>query len=644
MKRRSVIAALGLILLCALPSLAQLNEHGSALYGAGGSGGASFPLTSPTANPAQSGQLRLANASDKVCWRNAANSGDLCIYFDGSNIFQIPGTVQATTFSGALSGNASTATNVSFSGLTSGTVPNAVSGIMGTGSSLDIGATGTSAYGINNANGFFQTQLLNDGTTGTTATYTACETSANPAAAIGCVANAKSHLIGVCVSGCGTSGYPKIAIRGNVASVTFDSSHAVVAGDWVVTSSTLGLVADTGSATYPTCGNQVVGVAAASGSASTAQNVLIRPDALPPCGVASQLWATTGTTGAGWTSSPTVSSTMTAAGFATPTTGVAGLLSLGQGTVPPLYASAETFFAPGTVTGFGRQYAAAAPGAASVDTWSAPSNGVLAFNATPTAGGSSYVQGDVGSLLTLSCGATVAITQVNSGAGTGGVTGIATTATTPGAACSTGTGQTTTGGTGTGATVNVTAVAPIITETLLAGAAAGDLAIYNGTSWAKFAGNNSGTKVLQETSAGVPSWVGVAVGTPFTSFTPGGTNSVAAGTPFYMNLGPGQSNSTSNAAYGLVPNTGTVSIPFCEVNTAPGTGHTTTFSIFTGTTIGGSTSASGATCVVSGTATTGTGANSAALTGGTTWVLQVAVSTSGTSTGGQGAGITLTNY
>lgn len=84
----------------------------------------------------------------------------------------------------------------------------------------------------------------------------------------------------------------------------------------------------------------------------------------------------------------------------------------------------------------------------------------LTFNAAPTAGGAAYIQADVGSLLTVtSCGATVAITQVNGGAGTGGVTGINTAPASGGSGCHTGAGQATTGGTGSGATVNITAAA-----------------------------------------------------------------------------------------------------------------------------------------------------------------------------------------
>lgn len=81
------------------------------------------------------------------------------------------------------------------------------------------------------------------------------------------------------------------------------------------------------------------------------------------------------------------------------------------------------------------------------------------FNTTPTAGGSLYVQADVGSLLTLPCGATVAITQVNGGSGTGGVTGISAAPSFGGVACAVASGIVTTGGTGSGATVAITALA-----------------------------------------------------------------------------------------------------------------------------------------------------------------------------------------
>jgi hypothetical protein len=49
---------------------------------------------------------------------------------------------------------------------------------------------------------------------------------------------------------------------------------------------------------------------------------------------------------------------------------------------------------------------------------------------------------------------------------------------------------------------------------------AGDIVYWNGSAWVTLAGNNSGTQVLQETSAGVPSWVAGGSGT-VTSITPG---------------------------------------------------------------------------------------------------------------------------
>jgi hypothetical protein len=82
--------------------------------------------------------------------------------------------------------------------------------------------------------------------------------------------------------------------------------------------------------------------------------------------------------------------------------------------------------------------------------------GVVYFNPTPTAIGSAYVQGDVGSYLTLVCGATAQIAQVNNGSGTGGVTKVLEMPGVPGFGCTTGVGKTTTGGSGSGATLNLT--------------------------------------------------------------------------------------------------------------------------------------------------------------------------------------------
>jgi hypothetical protein len=93
---------------------------------------------------------------------------------------------------------------------------------------------------------------------------------------------------------------------------------------------------------------------------------------------------------------------------------------------------------------------------------SGPVSKIITLAGTPTAGGINYVQADVGAFLTITTGsgtATVAITQVNGGAGVGPITVIATAPTIAGSGYSVGAGQATTGGTGTGATVNITGVA-----------------------------------------------------------------------------------------------------------------------------------------------------------------------------------------
>ena len=61
-------------------------------------------FTSATANAASSGILRLASG-DSICWRNAANSGNLCLSKDGTDILGWPGVFKCTE-GGAPSGQA----------------------------------------------------------------------------------------------------------------------------------------------------------------------------------------------------------------------------------------------------------------------------------------------------------------------------------------------------------------------------------------------------------------------------------------------------------------------------------------------------------------------------------------------------------
>jgi len=170
-----------------------------------------------------------------------------------------------------------------------------MAGVLGTSSSIDVGATTTSAYGQNSANEFYITSFTTgSGGTAPVAAYTACESSTG--AAVICPTNAKSHLLGVTTVAT-ASGYTRIAARNTIASVTFDAGNAV-AGDWAVTSATAGEAKDTGSATFPTCGTEVLGYILGTGTG--AQNVFVKPEVLIPCGTDGQVWTASGTTAAGW--------------------------------------------------------------------------------------------------------------------------------------------------------------------------------------------------------------------------------------------------------------------------------------------------------------------------------------------------------
>lgn len=68
-----------------------------------GGGGAATSLTSASANPASAGIIRMAK-SDTVCWRNAGNSGNLCVSLDANNILTWAGGSLAMTEIAAPSG------------------------------------------------------------------------------------------------------------------------------------------------------------------------------------------------------------------------------------------------------------------------------------------------------------------------------------------------------------------------------------------------------------------------------------------------------------------------------------------------------------------------------------------------------------
>jgi hypothetical protein len=123
------------------------------------------------------------------------------------------------------------------------------------------------------------------------------------------------------------------------------------------------------------------------------------------------------------------------------------------------------------------------------------------------------------------------------------------------------------------------------------------------TSWAKFAGNTSGTALLQETSAGAPSWI-TAIGS---SQLPSGWNPIT--------IANGGTNATSAAA-GTVPNATSTSAASWTATPTLGVQNSTQGTL----TVAGSSSSGGSVTVAStGASPTNSVLNSSSLTlGGTT--------------------------
>ncbi len=98
------------------------------------------------------------------------------------------------------------------------------------------------------------TQYSNESVTGTTANRLAKLTGA-PSTAVIAATSDTSGVVGVCVTGCGTTGSAQIAIEGQV---NCDFDGATTAGDYVAISSTIGGKCRDAGSTYPTSG-QVLG-------------------------------------------------------------------------------------------------------------------------------------------------------------------------------------------------------------------------------------------------------------------------------------------------------------------------------------------------------------------------------------------------
>jgi hypothetical protein len=227
--------------------------------------------------PPTIGGITLPQTGYDGCYFDSATHGQLCSFNNGA----------FAPFGGS----------AAFNAITSGT-NNSMAGILGTGASIGIGATTVSAYGTNDANGFYQTSFLNNTSTGTILGQTVCFDSSTANTVITCPSNTKGPIVGIVKLGAGTTGYAKVAVRNQATLAYFDATTTTVDGNYAVTSSSAGLLTDTGSTTPPTCGNSIAGIIT-SVETGTQHTILVRSDTLPACGIVGQFLKATSTTAIG---------------------------------------------------------------------------------------------------------------------------------------------------------------------------------------------------------------------------------------------------------------------------------------------------------------------------------------------------------
>ena len=220
-------------------ALIVLGFAGDALAQSCASTQGQLELCKSLTNAVRFGFPRYTTAQLPAC--NANNTGAVAYDTTAGSFKNCDGSAWAA-FAG---GGGSTA----FSSITSGTNTGAAM-LVGTGASL--GPTGTGTIAATSTDIF----VANEGITGTTTNYLAKLTGA-PSTAIVAGTSDTSGIVGLVVSGAGTTGSALIARSGS-ASCAFDGS--TTAGDYVIVSTTAaGKCHDTGAATYPTGAVQVLG-------------------------------------------------------------------------------------------------------------------------------------------------------------------------------------------------------------------------------------------------------------------------------------------------------------------------------------------------------------------------------------------------
>lgn len=120
----------------------------------------------------------------------------------------------------------------------------------------------------------YRISVPNDNVTGTTTNKLVKLTSTGTAVITD--AAETSGILGICVSGCGTTGDAIVALIGNA---TCSFTNATTAGNYAIASATVaGDCQDSGSTTFPAAGTQVLGVITATGAAGNRATFLATPD------------------------------------------------------------------------------------------------------------------------------------------------------------------------------------------------------------------------------------------------------------------------------------------------------------------------------------------------------------------------------
>jgi hypothetical protein len=267
----------GLLVLLPTLAVAQVSSVGV-------SPGFSNSNRTGTATALVSGTTTITSGADKsVCFDDGGviNCADATLQYTKGT-----GSLAATTFVGALTGNSSTATALGANptdcaggqfaiaiaangDLTCDTPTGGIAG-SGTAGLMPIWAT-TTTLGDSNA---FPILVANEGVTGTTVNKLVKFTSAGTAIITSAAETA--GILGVVKGGAGTTGSAQVTVIGGASCV---SDNATTSGHYaVVSASVAGDCSDSGSTTFPSAGTQVVGLWTETGVAGTRTFFFGTPD------------------------------------------------------------------------------------------------------------------------------------------------------------------------------------------------------------------------------------------------------------------------------------------------------------------------------------------------------------------------------